>query len=164
MELGPGGRVAKTSPFTQDFWVELLCTYRLIFGQHSYRTHRLYNNKGPASVPLIGRDTVLDDLCGRPSKSNKHLKAIDAFPQKLLYSADSDFPVFGNRLLTLQNYITAQSPNSIKALWYDRRDVHRFWTFWAVIIFGGVSLVLSVIQTVLGGVQVHYATKEGPEK
>jgi hypothetical protein len=153
---------AERSPITQDFWVELLCTYRLIFGQHSYRTHLLYEKNGPSSIPLVGRDPVLDDLCGKPSRGNKHLEAIDAFPKKHLYSAESDFPVFGNRLLTLQNYITAQSPNSIKALWYDRRDIHRFWTFWAVIIFGGISLLLSVIQTVLGGVQVHYASKEGP--
>ncbi|KAK1832511.1 hypothetical protein QBC39DRAFT_227705, partial [Podospora conica] len=152
---------AERSPIAQDFWVELLCTYRLIFGQHSYRTHKLYRKNDPASVGLVGEDPLLHDLCGNRSKGNKHLEAIDAFPEKLLYSAESDFPVFGDRLLTLQNYITAQSPNSIKALWYDRRDIHRFWTFWAVIIFGALSIVLSVIQTVLGGVQVHYAKKEG---
>ncbi len=143
-------------PITQDFFVELLCTYRLVFGQHGRSAHRLYQKLKP-SCASPGTDPLLDELCGTSSKNNPLWAAIDAFPEKLLHSAESDFPAFGSRLLTLQRHIISQSPNSIKALWYDRRDIHRFWTFWAVIIFGGLSLTLSIIQTVLSGIQVYLA-------
>ncbi|KAK0725852.1 hypothetical protein B0H67DRAFT_480498 [Lasiosphaeris hirsuta] len=98
--------------------------------------------------------------CSESLLFHRFLETIDAFLEKLLHSAEPSFPAFGSRLLTLQHYMIAQSPNSIKALWYDRRDIHRFWNFWAVIILGGLSLILSIIQTVLGGIQVHLTRQD----
>ncbi|EAQ84208.1 predicted protein [Chaetomium globosum CBS 148.51] len=154
---GPAG-----SPITQDFFLELLCTYRLVFGQHGRSARKLYRKIKPSGfVPGTGTDPLLDELCGTSSNNHPLWAAIDAFPEKVLYSAESDFPAFGNRLLTLQRYINSQSPNSIKALWYDRRDTHRFWTFWAVIFFGGFSIILSFTQTVLSGLQIDIARQGG---
>lgn len=85
-------------------------------------------------------DPLLDELWGMPSCKCSLYQTIDAFLKKLIYSAESDFPAFGARLLILQNFIIAPSPNNIVTLWYDRRDTRRFCSFWAVIVVRGSSL------------------------
>ncbi|KAK3367390.1 hypothetical protein B0T24DRAFT_534336 [Lasiosphaeria ovina] len=148
------------SPMNQDLFVELLCTYRLIFGQHDKAVSQYQKMKPPSSSTTQHSDPLLDDLCGTQSKKCGLFQTIDACPEKLIYSAESDFPAFGARLLVLQKFVIAQSPNTIKALWLDRRDTHRFWTFWAVLIFGGFSLVLFVIQVFIGGFQINLAIQQ----
>jgi hypothetical protein len=71
-----------------------------------------------------------------------------------MYSARGDFPNLGKRLLELQDYMNAQNPQDLVALWYDRRDILRFYTFWAVVVVGGLSVLLSFIQTVLTAIQL----------
>lgn len=46
------------------------------------------------------------------------------------YSPMSDFPFLGKRLAELQSYVRGHSPHNIMALWYDRRNVSWWWTFW----------------------------------
>jgi len=50
--------------------------------------------------------------------------------------------------------MNAQNPQDLVALWYDRRDILRFYTFWAVVVVGGLSVLLSFIQTVLTAIQL----------
>lgn len=66
-------------------------------------------------------------------------------------------PYFADRLQDLQQYILCQNPSRAKMLWKDRRDALRWYTFWAVIAIGGVTIVLGVVQTILAGFQVGYA-------
>lgn len=75
----------------------------------------------------------------------------------------------------MQAFVVAQNPSDWGALWHDRRDsrkcifaflwhvinrIVRFYTFWAVVVVGGASLVLSLFQTVLGVLQVMYGAKQ----
>ncbi|KAI7786143.1 phosphotransferase [Diaporthe eres] len=80
---------------------------------------------------------------------------IEAFSEKSTYRSDSDFPNLGDRLLELQDFVVSQDCGTLRALWYDVRDLNRFWTFWAVVVFGVTSIVLSMIQTVLAGLQLR---------
>jgi hypothetical protein len=99
-------------------------------------------------------DPLLDQLCGTPSHKNLLFDRIDAFPEKSIYWSDCDFPNLGDRLLEIQDFVASQDSGSLRALWYDARDLNRFWTFWAVVVFGVTSTILSMIQTVLTGLQL----------
>jgi hypothetical protein len=72
-----------------------------------------------------------------------------------MYSASKDFPLLGQRLLELQNYMNAQNPSDFLTLWYDRRDILRLYTFWAVFVVGGLGILLSFASVGLTVVQVR---------
>lgn len=75
------------------------------------------------------------------------------------YSARDDFPVFGSRLLTLQHYNTRQQPSKVKDLWRDRRNPLQWYTFWAVLWIGGASMLLAVLQLLVGVAQLYFAIR-----
>ncbi len=80
-------------------------------------------------------------------------------PITVSYSKTTDFPLLADRLSQLQSYISAQQPNKLTALWYDRRNLLSWYTFWAVLIFGVVGIACSIIQTALAVVQTAIAWK-----
>lgn len=73
------------------------------------------------------------------------------------YSARDDFPTFGVRLLTLQNYNMRRQPSRVRDLWRDRRNPLQWYTFWAVIWVGMAGITLGLLQLVTGVVQMVYA-------
>lgn len=148
-----------------SFSRQLCLTYRLLFA-NSKRARAIYEKSErqrarealfPSSLALSdsGPDPVsdahLDNLCRSPSP-------LDAlYPARQTYDAFHDMPYFADRLQDLQQYILCQNPSRAKMLWKDRRDALRWYTFWAVITIGGVTIVLGVVQTILAGFQVGYA-------
>lgn len=42
-------------------------------------------------------------------------------------------------------------------IWRDKRNVEKWWTFWAVVLFGSIGVLLSLAQVALAGAQVYYA-------
>ena len=52
-----------------------------------------------------------------------------------------------------------RKPGKLAALWKDRRDYNSFYTFWAVLAFGSLGVLLGVMQVVLSAFQVVYAVK-----
>ncbi|RDW64276.1 hypothetical protein BP5796_10778 [Coleophoma crateriformis] len=135
--------------YSSDFLIEVLCSYRLIFGQHraSYETFVKIRPSG-------FRDPLLETLCGKSCIKHDFYDELEAGASKNVYSASSDFPLIGRRILVLQDYMNAQNPSDLRTLWYDKRDILRWYTFWAVVVVGGVSILLSIISTVLTAVQV----------
>jgi hypothetical protein len=94
-------------------------------------------------------DSFLDKLCGHKRDVNLQ----KTYPTRSAYRAE-DFPVFGRKLFTLQDHVLSQNPTRVKMLWKDRRDMLRWYTFWAVLIIGGVGVILALFQTILGAMQV----------
>ena len=81
------------------------------------------------------------------------------------------FPTFADRLKLLKQHMDAQKPAGIRGLWYDTRNLHAWWTFWAVIFVGVVTIVLAfasfavaVVQTVVAyrGLQLQAASAASP--
>jgi hypothetical protein len=72
-------------------------------------------------------------------------------------SAQLDFPIFGTRLLALQNHNLRQQPNKVRDLWRDRRNPLQWYTFWAVIWVGGISIVLGALQLAVSAAQLYFA-------
>lgn len=123
---------------------EAVLSYRLLFGQHP-RSRKLFRKLRPfKDVPLEGRDDFLSDLCGE--------KAIDpslGIGERDSYELARDFPHLRTRLFRLSTYLNERKPRRWRELWLDNRDSASWLTFWAVILIGGMGLLLAFIQVVL---------------
>ena len=136
-------------PYSVDFLLEILLTYRIIFAQNKNSRTGFQNIKPPEIL-----DPLLEALCSSSWIKSRYSAQLDLVDLKPMYSALSDFPLLGKRILALHDYMNAQNPSDIRTLWYDRRDVLRFYTFWAVFFVGGMSILLSAVQLGLTSVQV----------
>ena len=101
-----------------------------------------------------GEDTLLPCLCGENWLKQGVYEDIDASGVKSVYSARADFPFLADRLLSLQDFVVTQCPSDWRTVWRDRRDTARFWTLWAVMVFGGTSIIIGIIQVALSVAQV----------
>ena len=161
---------------------EILLSYRLIFGSTSQaraRIRRDYLSK-QKRLQWRGNEEFLKKLIG-PPRHRALLSSLAEFlhlrekqpvvslpeeywPQAVImngkltedqtYSASAKFAVFGPRLLRLQEHCSHQISSNVWDMWRDRRDRQSWITFWAVIIFGSISILLSFIQVILGIIQV----------
>ncbi|TAQ87150.1 hypothetical protein B7494_g4532 [Chlorociboria aeruginascens] len=130
------------------FFKEVRLSYRLIFGDDQ-KAHRYYRRLYRPDANKNGFfDPYLDELCRRASNTTD---------SRTIYNKTTDFPILGPRLALLQGYICRQHPNTIQMLWRDRRDLLRWYTFWAVAIIGGLGLLLSLVQMILNAIQVAQA-------
>ncbi|KAI1110910.1 hypothetical protein F5Y14DRAFT_465095 [Nemania sp. NC0429] len=145
------------APYSQNFFLEVLCSFRLIFSQHR-SARRLFKKNFPSNTRGGEKvDPLLDSICGGEPQNIEVYEEICAFPEKAIYSSLADFPFLAHRLLILQNFVNIQSPNDLRSMWNDTRDLNRFYTFWAVIVVGGTSIFLAVVQIVVAGFQIYTA-------
>jgi hypothetical protein len=100
-------------------------------------------------------DSELDMLCGFSSFK----KSTSAESIKSNYTFSGDFPIFTFHLRKVQEYMAQQQPNKVKAIWQDKMDLRLWYTFWAVVVFGVIGLILSLIQTICTGIQTAFAIK-----
>jgi hypothetical protein len=164
-----------------DFYREVLLTYRLIFGQEqkSAKAWKRYCNADIHSHDTTDtNDPLLPILCGKHCKNEATYANIEAPEIGQQYSARADFPFFGERLVKVQQFVLKKNPSNWKSLWNDRRDLReflillqgfgseyllttivRFYTFWAVVWVGGISLFLSLLQNIESAIQIAYAAK-----
>ncbi|KAK3345812.1 hypothetical protein B0T25DRAFT_550422 [Lasiosphaeria hispida] len=149
-----------------DFFREVLSTYRLIFGQHADARKLItkicargrflgfkspFYSPHPSALVKKNPDPLLEELCFTDSRNVALFSDLDMLDLKNIYTLDADFPYFAERLSILNTFVHNQLPNGWKVLWRDRRDVAKFWTIWAVLLFGAPSLILAMIQAFLAG-------------
>ena len=103
-------------------------------------------------------------VSGNNGDYQKNLHLTDSYDEathplshSLILRSYSDFFIFENRIRQLVFYMDSQKPQGIRQLWRDKRDTLNYYTFWGVIIFGGLSvflalfsLAVSIAQTVAG--------------
>ena len=79
------------------------------------------------------------------------------YPQFLGESEDmrsfAHFPRFGDRLWELKFYMDNQRPSGWYQMWKDKRDRVQHVTFWAVLFFGSISIVLALISVAVSSAQ-----------
>ncbi|KAL8720182.1 MAG: hypothetical protein Q9225_002912 [Loekoesia sp. 1 TL-2023] len=65
----------------------------------------------------------------------------------------ASFPRFEDRLRELASYMDNQKPKGWYQMWKDRRDRVQHVTFWAVLVFGTISIVLALVGIAVGSAQ-----------
>lgn len=78
-----------------------------------------------------------------------------------VYSATEDFPRLGQRLLRVQKFNARWRPSRLTDFWRDRRNPYQWYTFWAVLIVGGVANLLAVLQLVAAVYQAAPGASSG---
>lgn len=145
-----------------DYLREVIETYRLLFGQDKaswelfrarYRIRRRLRRQPPQWDPL------LNSICGADWADQDIYNFLGSLPSKTVYSAQDDYPFFAERLVILHEFVAAQVPDDLLTLWRDRRDVSKYWTLWAVMVYGSIGVVLGVAQIGLSIAQVLYAVR-----
>jgi hypothetical protein len=129
----------------------------LIFGQdqRSWQAFRnRYGSKLNEEQHLAGWDPLLNSLCGSDWTKEPLYEYLDAPYVRTVYSAATDFPFFGQRLIDLHIYVAVQCPSNFSTLWRDRRDIGRYWALWAVFFFGLITIIVGIIQTALTAGQI----------
>ncbi|KAH9206645.1 hypothetical protein DL95DRAFT_450742 [Leptodontidium sp. 2 PMI_412] len=71
----------------------------------------------------------------------------------------ADFPILEARLRQLRHYMDSRTPSTLRQLWNDKRDTLTYYTFWGVIIFGGLSVFLAFFSLSIGIAQTIAAFK-----
>lgn len=95
------------------------------------------------------QDHLLAHLCG-----SKTVVLPTLCKEREFYRLGRDFPILRSRIAILQQLIADLKPRGWKEIWKDKRDSAQWYTFWAVIIFGGAGIMLAFIQTVLQAAQL----------
>jgi hypothetical protein len=103
---------------------------------------------------LLRADPVFLDLCSKEWSKQAIYDDLNIPNVRTIYTASIDFPFLSQRLMDLQEYAITQQPTGWTGLWKDRRDPARFWGLFVVIAFGIASIVLGLVQILLGGLQV----------
>ncbi|RYC82118.1 hypothetical protein BFJ63_vAg14979 [Fusarium oxysporum f. sp. narcissi] len=133
---------------------EILLSYRLLFGQCE-KSRKLFRVVfDPANLPFPQPDTLLHVLCGQRQLSFDASHANLLPRDRRVYYAARDFPVLYERVELLAKELSGARPKSMSGLLRDRRDTLQFWTFWLVALFGGLSISLAIIQTILQAIQI----------
>jgi hypothetical protein len=137
-----------------DLLREILLSYRLLFAQNK-ASRNLFRSLSPfGDLPEGCEDGGLWELCGKEQSS------FEAWQRDHdSYVLRRDFPVLRSRLAVLAQHFSNKRPRTWKELWNDKRDSSSWFTFWAVLIIGGMSILLAFVQVVLQIVQVSLQIK-----
>ncbi len=148
---------------------EVILSYRLLFGQDrkSRKVAREEVSRLKNSCAKHNVDTMLVDLCERKYEHGSQWwktydKVLQGYPSEIwpitcrtmegqlqqsdVYSARDDFPRLGQRLIKLQQFNSRQRPSKLTDLWRDRRNPLQWYTFWAVVLVGGMANILAALQ------------------
>ena len=131
------------------FLNETLLSYRLLFGQSKTARRFFRNMISSESVLSCNPDPLLRLLCLDQYFAHPFVPA-----DRPVYVAARDFLVLGERVELLTAELRGAKPRSWRDLLRDRRDTLQYWTFWLVTIIGGVGILLSLLQVILGIMQV----------
>lgn len=138
-----------------DLLRETLLSYRLLFGQNK-ASRRLFRSLNPfGDLPERCKDRSLSELCGRKQSGFE-----TQLPERDSYVLSKDFPILRSRLAVLAYHFSNKRPRTWKELWNDKRDSASWFTFWTVLIFGGIAIILAFVQVVLQIVQVSLQIKQ----
>jgi hypothetical protein len=115
-----------------SFFRELLLTYRVLFGQDE-RSFRAFQRSCSGQKALQSSDTILSVLCEKgwtTPEARDLYRDISAGAVRDTYDSNADFPIMGQKLLALQQFVKDYHPRSLTALLRDRRDPTAWYNFW----------------------------------
>ena len=144
-----GARQWATTDEVTQLLNETVLSYRLLFGQNKASRH-LFRSLGPfEDTPEDGRDQFLMSLCGK-----KNFQSTLKVHERESYHLPRDFPILRSRLAILLRHLSNKRPRTWRELWQDNRDSASWLTFWTVLIFGGLGIILALLQAILQIIQI----------
>lgn len=148
---GPCADPRANSDDISQYLLEVLLSYRLLFGQSASSRKFFRRTFSLSEVQGCQLDTLLPQLCAKSQLDcPSGLRLVD----RPVYFSARDFPVLCDRIELIANELKDAKPKSFGGLIRDRRDTLQYWTFWLVSIIGGVSILLSLIQVILQWIQL----------
>ena len=138
----------------EDFVLELLLSYRLIFANSKTDLKSSYMNRFRILGNSQDQTQLLEDpflrLLGRTDAHKPLILGDDIEIEEVRrHFTVNDYPYFGARLRELADHTKGQSPQSLRQLWLDRRNPTAWFALWAVFILGAGTILLQFIQVVL---------------
>jgi hypothetical protein len=115
-----------------SFFRELLLTYRVLFGQDE-RSFRAFQRSCSGQNAHQSSDTMLPVLCEKSwttPEARDLYRDISAGAVRDTYDSSADFPIMGQKLLALQQFVKDYHPRTLTALLRDRRDPTAWFNFW----------------------------------
>ncbi len=112
----------------------------------------LHDGDGPLSKTVASNMEYFTRL-SRPwlGDVEEHTRGLAvANPKSQLFER---YRIFGDQLRTLKAYMDFQKPGGLLGLWRDKRDNLSWYTFWAIIIVGGFSLMLGFLSLAVSTAQ-----------
>ena len=139
---------ASEAEITQ-FLLEILLSYRLLFGQAKdsrrlFQSMKIFEGESPKE-----RDLLLSQLCG-----SKAMELPSFCIEREFYRLKRDFPILRSRIARLHQQLSNVKPRGWREMWNDKRDSAQWYTFWALIVIGGAGISLSLIQVLLQAAQL----------
>ena len=135
---------------------------RFILGQ-TRKSRRLAHKLALSSIAAEDRDTTFTALLTEDLEHLLRSPSGSVVAEKLagqdFLTPWTDFPLLGTRLLEIQQYNEKQRPTKTSKMIRDKRDPARWYTLWVVLLIGGLTVVLSALQLVVGCAQLAYAAK-----
>ena len=132
-----------------DLLRETLLSYRLFFGQNK-ASRKFFKTLRPFDgLPVEGTDKLLTALC-----SSERSSLPEDICQLEIYNLRKSFPVLRCKIAVIVNHLSSKPPRTWRQMWSDRRDSPNWYTFWALLLFGGVGIMLSFIQVALQIIQI----------
>lgn len=126
---------------------EVLLSYSLIFHYDSSARRTCRDLARRMTVEGSYIDPLMKELSSEPRATFfRKLLRYSFQPVKESFDVSADFPILGSRLLRIQSHIDGIQPNRVTSLWRDKRDILRWYTFWAVLILGGLNLLIATVQ------------------
>ncbi|KAG9242073.1 hypothetical protein BJ878DRAFT_191868 [Calycina marina] len=128
---------------------ETILSFRLLFGQNR-ASRKLYASLEPfKNIPNQGIDPFLTSICAQ-----KRLRTSVGLSERDSYELHRDFPILRSRLSILTTHLSSKKPRTWREHWLDKRDSASWLTFWAVIIIGGMGIILAFLQVILQIIQI----------
>ncbi|CAG8166267.1 unnamed protein product [Penicillium nalgiovense] len=128
------------------FLQEVLLSYRLLFAQSAPSRKLFRQLYTMPNMHIHQNDSLLFRICTQ-KRIGQTLTMLPT--DRPLYFAARDFPVLYDRIELIAKDLIDARPSSIVGLFRDRRNLLQYWTFWLVAIFGGISILLSLLQVIL---------------
>jgi hypothetical protein len=94
-------------------------------------------------------DPLLLQLC-----NSKSITLPMLYKERDFYRLRRDFPVLRSRIASLHQHMSNVRPRGWREIWKDKRNSVHWYTFWAVIIFGGLGIILTAAQVFLQAAQL----------
>jgi hypothetical protein len=156
--FSPEARRVRRGVKIEDYPIEVLLSYDILFGRCS---------KSRASAKALlattaekwkaegGYDPLLETLCTKGRDCPEVAELMNELQAGKLRDSISvdEYPFLGQRLAILHARSSRQAPRNLKRLWNDTRNLPAWMALWAVIVFGGGTLLLQTGQLILQGFQ-----------